>query len=72
LFVIEVEALPALADDIEGALDEVFVSEVNGMAIAFAPVLNILAAPAPTSHMPPPSASNALLWAGVIVFGCGT
>ena len=68
---VEPAAFPALAEDMDGAL-EAGLSEPIGMFITLAPELNIRAALAPTSHMPPPIASNALLCAGVIVFGCGT
>lgn len=57
----DAEVFPALAEDMEGALEVDFVSEVKGILMTLAPVVNILAAPAPTSHIPPPMASSALL-----------
>lgn len=63
------DTLPALADDIDGARGGVFESELNGMFMTLAPEVKMRAAPAPTSHRPPPMASNALLWAGVMVCG---
>jgi hypothetical protein len=59
--------LLALAEDMEGALDGAL-SDPMGRFIMLAPELKILAALAPTSQIPPPIDSSALLCAGVMVF----